>query len=277
MNPKIFLIVGFLLLGLIVGAVAAFIPAGLITDIPKFLLLILGMLFIILGFSSRYYSYLIGPLLKQRRRHTVLSDQAPYYLASTGDAIVSRRGEDFVATTYINIPIYISSSEMTDEERERFSNQISRLVSVNKDPVRFSTALRVMDKDDYLKKIKDLVGSAENDESVALAKGDPVAIERVRGRLAMWKKIQDHIGSKSSMELVTFAAVSATGSKEYETITLAQQKAKELMNGIGTILGVTPNIITGNEILKLVEPEYLIPLSTISEEITKKIEHGEVE
>ena len=29
--------------------------------------------------------------------------------------------------------------------------------------------------------------------------------------------------------------------------------------------------------LKLVEPEYLIPLSTISEEITKKIEHGEVE
>ena len=93
----------------------------------------------------------------------------------------------------------------------------------------------------------------------------------------MWKKILDHIGSKSSMELVTFVAISATGSKEYEAITIAQQKAKELMNGIGTILGVTPNIIVGAEILKLVEPEYLIPLSTISEEITKKIEHGEVE
>ncbi len=277
MNPKIFLIVGFLLLGLLVSGIAAFIPANIVTDIPKFILLIIGMGCIVVGFSCRYYSYLIGPMISQRRRKIVLSDQTAYTLASTGDAIVSKRGDDFIATTYINIPIYISSSEMTDEERERFSNQISRLVSVNKDPARYSTALRVMDKDDYLKKIKELVGLAENDESVAITKNDAAAIERARGRLSMWKKVLDHIGSKSSMELITFASISATGSKEYEAITLAQQKAKELMNGIGTILGVTPNIIVGSEILKLVEPEYLIPLSTISEEITKKIEHGEVE
>ena len=72
-----------------------------------------------------------------------------------------------MATTYINIPMYVSATEMTDEERERFSNQISRLVSVNKEAARFSAVLRVMDKDDYLKKIKELIGSAENDESVA--------------------------------------------------------------------------------------------------------------
>jgi len=277
MNPKIFLIVGFLLLGLVLAVIAAFIPFGLLTAIPKFLIFILALASVVVGFSCRYYSYLIGPLVNQRRKHIVLSDQSAYYLASTGDAIVSKRGEDFLATTYINIPMYVSATEMTDEERERFSNQISRLVSVNKDVARFSAVLRVMDKDDYLKKIKELIGSAENDESVAVAKNDEVAMGRARGKLSMWKKILDNIGSKSSMELVTFVSISATGSKEYEAITIAQQKAKELMNGIGTILGVTPNIIVGAEILKLVEPEYLIPLSTISEEITKKIEHGEVE
>jgi hypothetical protein len=277
MNPKIFLITGFMISGLVLALIAAYIPSGLITDIPKFIIFIIAMGLIVVGFSCRYYSYLIQPILKQRRKNIVLSDQVPYWLASTSDCIVSKRGEDFVATAFINIPMYVSASEMTDEERQRFSVQMSRLVSVNKDPVRFSSVLRVMDKDDYLKKIKELIGLSENEESIAVQKNDPVALERARGKLSMWKKILDHIGSKSSMELVTFATVSATGSKEYEAITISQQKAKELMNGIGTILGVTPNIIIGAEILKLVEPEYLIPLSTISEEITKKIEHGEVE
>jgi energy-coupling factor transporter transmembrane protein EcfT len=277
MNPKVILIMGFLFAGLITAAVAAYIPFDAVTAIPKFLLFILGMGFVIVGFSSRYYSYLIAPILRQRSRHIVLSDQVPYWLATTGDCIVSKRAEDFIATAYINIPLYVSSSEMADEERERFSNQISRLVGVNKEPVRFSSVLRIMDKDDYLKKIKELIGNAENEESLAMQKNDPVALERARGKLSMWKKILDHIGSKSSMELVTFASVSATGGREYEAITIVQQQAKDLMNGIGTILGVTPNIIVGSEILKLVEPEYLIPLSTISEEITKKIEHGEVE
>jgi hypothetical protein len=277
MNPKIFLIIGFLLGGVFLAGIAAYIPNGLITDLPKFILFIIAMGLIVIGFSCRYYSYLISPIMKQRKKHIILSDQVPYWLASTDDCIVSKRGEDFIATAFINIPMYVSASEMTDEERERFSNQISRLVSVNKDPVRFSSVLRIMDKDEYLTKIKGLIGSAENDESTALQKNDPLEIERARGKLSMWKKILDHIGSKSSMELVTFASISATGSKEYEAITISQQKAKELMNGIGTILGVTPNIIIGSEILKLVEPEYLIPLSTISEEITKKIEHGEVE
>ncbi len=277
MNPKVLLIMGFLLLGLVTAGVAAYIPSGALADIIKFILFILAMAFVVIGFSCRYYSYLIAPILKQRSRHIILSDQVPYWLATTGDCIVSKRNEDFIATAYINIPLYVSSSEMSDEERERFASQMSRLVGVNKEPVRFSSVLRIMDKDDYLKKIKELIGIAENDESIALQRGGPIEIERARGKLSMWKKILDTIGSKSSMELVTFAAVSATGGKEYEAITIAQQKAKELMNGVGTILGVTPNIIVGSEILKLVEPEYLIPLSTVSEEITKKIEHGEVE
>jgi hypothetical protein len=41
------------------------------------------------------------------------------------------------------------------------------------------------------------------------------------------------------------------------------------MSGIGTVLGVSPNIVVGNEILKYVEPEYLIPYSTITEQIAR--------
>jgi hypothetical protein len=166
---------------------------------------------------------------------------------------------------------------MTDEEKMRFAYQISRLVGVSEIPVRFSTELRVMDKDGYLKRIKDAIAESET-ETLRLMNQNAGAgeIARARGKLSMWKKVLDHISSNSSTELVTFAAVSALGGKEYEAITLAQQRAKEIMNGIGTILGVSPNVVVGEEILKLVEPEHLIPLSTVSEEISKRIERGEV-
>lgn len=276
-NPKIFLMIGLLTLAIVLIVSAAYIPGGVIVYPIRLILLILAMVCVTVGFASRYYSYLILPLIQQRKKHIILSDQPPYWMASTGDAIVQKHGADFVATTYISIPIYVSASEMNDEERQRFSYQVSRLIGVSKDPARYSTELRIMDKGEYLRVIKEAIGVAENEEAALQDSKNEMAKERARGKLSMWKKVLDHIGSKSSMELVTFATVSALGSKEYEAITIAQQKSKELMNGIGTILGVTPNVVIGNELLKLVEPEYLIPLSTISEEISKKIEHGEVE
>lgn len=277
MDPKIFILIGFLVIAAVLLFAAAYLPNGILTDLLKLLLLVIAMVFTVVAFASRYYSYMLIPFLQQRRRHIVLSDQPPYSLASTGDAIVIKKGMDFIATTYINIPIYVSGSEMADEERQRFSYQISRLISVSKEPARFSTELRIMDKGEYLKLIKSAIGNSENELAALEKSEDTVAKGRAQGKLSMWKKILDHISSKSSMELVTFVTVSATASKEYEAIMIAQQKARELMNGIGTILGVTPNVNVGEEMLKLVEPEYLIPLSTISEEIEMKIEHGVVE
>jgi hypothetical protein len=96
-------------------------------------------------------------------------------------------------------------------------------------------------------------------------------MEHVRGKLSMWKKMLDNVGSATSYELGTFAAVSARGVKELEAITYAQQRASELMNGIATVLGVSPNIAVGSEILKYIEPEYLIPYSTITEQITRTV------
>jgi hypothetical protein len=66
--------------------------------------------------------------------------------------------------------------------------------------------------------------------------------------------------------------VSAVGSKEYEAVSIAQQKAREIMSGIGSVFGVTPSIITGPGLLKFVEPEALIPFSTVTEQINKEVQ-----
>ena len=66
--------------------------------------------------------------------------------------------------------------------------------------------------------------------------------------------------------------LSAKGLNEFETISVAQQKAREFISGIGTIFGVPPTMITGSEILRFIEPEFQLPYSTIAESITKGIE-----
>jgi hypothetical protein len=272
MNPKLLLLIGFLALAMAFLGIGILLPQGIIFAVPKIILLILAVVCVIAAFASRYYTYLIIALIRQRKRNIILSDQSPYWISSTGESILRKAGDDFIATVYINIPLYVSASEMTDEEKLRFTGQVSRLVGLSHEPVRFSAELYLMNKDSYIQKLKDTINGIENEEAkLEEKKASPEEMEHVRGKLSMWKKMLDNVGSATSYELGTFAAVSARGVKELEAITYAQQRASELMNGIATVLGVSPNIAVGSEILKYIEPEYLIPYSTITEQITRTV------
>jgi hypothetical protein len=274
MNPKIIVLIGFIGLSLGLIAVAIALPASpQYFEIPKMLLLIAAVFADVLGFASRYYTYLLWPLLKQRKKHVIISNQSAYWLSPTGDCIVRLEGSDYIATAYINIPIYVSSSEMTDSDKLKFANQVSRLVGISKDPVRFSSELYLMNKDTYIEKLKDTINQIEDEEAALVKNNAPEnQMEHVRGKLSMWRKMLDNVSNEISFELGSFVCVSAKGGKEFEAITIVQQKAKELMNGIATILGVPPNIAVGTDILKYIEPEYLIPFTTITEQITRNIQ-----
>jgi hypothetical protein len=274
MDPKLLVLMGFMGLSLALLGIAFILPAGILFVVPKLILLILAIIADILAFSSRYYSYLILPAARQRTKHVVINDQSPYWISTTGDCIVRKQSDEYVATAYINIPLYVSASEMSDEDKLRFTNQVSRLVGISKEPVRFSTELYLMNKDIYIQKLKDTINQIENDQSKLIESGTatPGQLEHTRGKLAMWKKMLDNISTGVSLELGTFAAISARGVKEFEAITIVQQKARELMSGIAATLGIPPNVVTGNDILKYIEPEYLIPYSTITEQISRTVQ-----
>jgi len=151
--------------------------------------------------------------------------------------------------------------------------QVSRLVGLSKSPARYTTELYVMNKDSYIQKLRERINMTENEEADLQAKDAPKAeLDRVRGKLAMWRNMLDSIGTNFSFELSSYITVSAKGSKEYEASSLAQQKAKEIMSGVGSLFGVPPSIITGPDLLRFVEPEYLIPISTVTEQISKNIQ-----
>ena len=274
MDSKIFLFISLMGASLVLLIIAISLPGSdALISLAKLILLLLAIVADITAFTSRRYSYIILPLLRQRSRNVVLSNEEPYRLSSSSDSILQQNGDTFTATVYVSIPFYSSSTEMSDAEKLSFTKQVSRLVGISKDPTRFTTGLHIMNKDSYIQQLRDTINSCEGEESKLIQDSAPKGqIERVRGKLSMWRKMLEHVSATTSLELVSFASISATGGKEYEAATIAQQKARELMAGIGTTLGVSPSIVTGNDLLTFVEPEFLIPYSTVSEQISRGIQ-----
>ncbi|EQD59344.1 hypothetical protein B1B_08247, partial [mine drainage metagenome] len=121
--------------------------------------------------------------------------------------------------------------------------------------------------------LKESINLAETEEAELMQKNAPdIEMERSKGKLSMWRNILDSVASELSFEQITCAAVTAKGSTEFEAVGIAQQRAREIMAGISTSLGVSPITIVGNEILKFIEPEFQMPYSTMAEQITKSVE-----
>lgn len=272
-EEKHFVFLGFFVLSIATLVLAITLPNTTTIDALKLVLLILAIIFDVIALSSRYYTYLLLPTVRQRRKHIVLSTQNPYWLATSGECILQKDRNDYIATVYINIPLYRSATEMNDEEKLNFSRQVSILAGLSRDPVRFTSEMYVMNKDLYIQKLRDTIGSVENEEAMAMqSHATDSELERVRGKLSMWKKMLYNVSNTTSLELISFATVSAKAGREFEAINIAQQKARELIVGIGSTFGISPNIVVGDELLKFVEPEFLIPFSTVSEQLATKME-----
>ncbi len=273
MDKKLFVFLGFLGTSIGIVLIDISVPGVIIGPTIKIILLILALVFDGLAYSSRYYSYLLVPIFKQRKRSIVLSSEDPYWLSPTGDAIVHKEGETFISTVYVKIPLYRSATEMSNDEKLEFTKQISRLVSLSRDPIRFTTQVHMMNKDDYIRKLRDTLSEVENEEASLLARNAKQnEIDRVRGKASMWRHMLDSVSKGISLEMVLYASVSALGGQEFEAISGAQQRARELISGIAAVFGVTPSILTGDAVQRAVEPEFLIPYSTVSEQLSKTLQ-----
>lgn len=273
MDAKFLLFIVFLAVSFAFVLIAAQLPGNLLFIPFKIIFLLIAAVLDVMAVASRYYSYLLLPALKQRKRNIVLSSEEPYRLSPSGDSIIRKEADNsYIATTYVMIPLYRSATEMSSEEKLSFANQVSRLTTIMKSPVRFTAEMRVMNKDSYIATLHDAVSRAEGEQERLTKEGkEEKLINRARGEFTMWKNMLDAVSSAPSYELVNYATVAAEGTKEYEAVALVQQRAEELVAGIGAVFGVTPSVVNGEELLKFVEPEYIIPYSTISQQINENL------
>ena len=238
----------------------------------KIIFLAVALFIDILAMSTRFYSYLFIPLYKMKNRTIVLSNEEPFYIAPSGNVIITREGSDVYASAFVKIPIYKSATEMNEEEKIDFARLFSRIVSISKTPYKITTQMYLINKDEYIAKIRDKLNEVEQryQKSMSEKEANPSVVEREKGEVTMWHNLLESIGRIQSHALLNYVTVTATGSTEEEATALATQQADELASGIGATLGITTTMMTGEEILLVTQADYTIPFSTVSEEIRQK-------
>ncbi len=243
-----------------------------ISPVIKLILLLLGLFFDVIAFSVRFYSYIMVPIMKNKKGIVELSTDEPFIFAPSNNAILVRDGNSVFASAFIKIPIYKSATEMLDQEKENFAKLFGNLVTLSKNPIRLTSQLYMINKDDYVNRIRDRLNASEELYRKLEENKDSkrTELERVRGELTMWHNMYDNIIRTQSYSLISYAIVSAEGGTNEEAANLVLQYADEVVAGVGAIFGVKPSIASGGEILLMMEPDYTIPLSVITEQIKQK-------
>lgn len=228
---------------------------------------IITLMLSVFAFSIKDYFFMLGPLLRMKHMSMVIDSNEPFYMATNGNAIMVRRDNDIFATAFIKIPIYSSATEMSDEEKYNFSLLFARLISISKSPIRISSQLHSINKDDYISRIGAKLNECEVRYNTIQgdANADPKSLERVKGEVTMWRNLLDNVSRSNSQQLEVYATVTALGNSEEEASNLVAIKADEIAAGISATLGISATVITGNEILVFIEPDYMIPPATIGE------------
>jgi hypothetical protein len=242
------------------------------SDAIKFVLVIVALAFDVLAFSTKYYFQFFVPFLGMKGRTVVLKDGEAFTMAPSGNAIVVRNGQDTYASAIVRIPSYRSATEMNPAEKTDFAKMFGRVLSLARSPVKFAAQLYVINKDEYIANIKNKLDEAEERyQSTIMNKGLPKAeSERVRGEVTMWHNLFDSVNKTRSLSLEAYAMVTSPGNTEEEAVNLALQQADEIATGISAIFGIAAGLVEGKELLKFLEPDYLIPAVTISEQMREK-------
>ncbi|MEM0074479.1 MAG: hypothetical protein QW091_01990 [Candidatus Micrarchaeaceae archaeon] len=240
----------------------------------KIIFAIIALAIDVMAFSTKYYTYLFIPLLHAKNKTVVLSPDPAFRISPNGNAIIVRSEGLFYVSAFVKIPFYKSATEMTEDERTDFARSFSKMLTISKEPVKFTTLLYVINKDEYINEIRQKLDLAEAAYASLNAQANPAQttpqLERAKGEVTMWRNLLDSISRVRSNALGSYAMVTATGATEEEATTIAMQKADELAAGISATLGVSAYIMESKEFIAMIEPEEMIPFATISEQMQEK-------
>lgn len=271
--PKTELMIFFIMIGIAFGltVITDFSSNTLLNS----LLAIIALIIALLALLSKNYSYLLNAILKRKGAKLTINATEPFFLSPSGTTLIRREGEKVYASAYIKIPVYKSATDMGKDEKTELSRLFGRILTLSKIPMKLSAQLYVINKDEYITKIRNMLNEAEEKYRSLQGLGSAAprtTIDRARGEVTMWRNLLDNVSKSQSQSLVLYAMVSALGSTDEEASNIAYQRAMELSGGVSALLGVNASLVTGQEILKFVEPDYMIPVETVNERIKQKVQ-----
>jgi hypothetical protein len=207
------------------------------------------------------YGYWIVPFITKKVRVIEVIDEPPE-IAPGQDALIKKIGGKYYASQFLLVKIYESVTEKSEEDKEVFMDLWERAASGLKFVTKFTVSSIIKDLTKYKESIDARKAAAQLNLASERDKPTPdqILIEKYEREITMW----DNMVSKLSIgdkPISNFAYIMTTGSGSTPEMALvvAKAQANDIRSTISTTLGVEVTLLTGDDMKKCFDWEYIIP------------------
>ena len=207
------------------------------------------------------YGYLIIPFLTQRS-HIVQIFEGGYEIPPAQDVIIKNVGGRYYASAFLGIKIYETTTDKSPEENMVYSEYFERAISSVKFPVKFAMMVYVIDISHHRRELETKYAEAQLKLSREREKPEPdvLKLDRYEKEVAMYEaQLNRLIAGFKPMGAIIYAMTTASGITKEAAVAEVKIQASQLRSTLANALNVEIVNLTGDEMLKCFEWEYMVP------------------
>jgi hypothetical protein len=207
------------------------------------------------------YGYWIVPFLTKRVRVIDVIEE-PYEMSTTQDAIVKKVGNTYYASMFVHVKVYESTTEKSEEQKIAFMDLWERALSGLKFVTKFCISSYTKD----LTRYRSTIESRKADAQLRLAneRGKPEPkeseLDKIEREIAMWDNMLSKISAgENPITQVTYVMASGQGPTPEMALADVKNHANEIKSTISTTLNAEVAILSGDDMKRCFEWEYMLP------------------
>jgi len=245
------------------------ILAALVLTLPvesifKMVAVVISALCAALSFALWKYGYLLVPYFTTRANIIEVHDGG-YEINPAQDAIVKKIGDEFFASVFVQIKMFRSTTERTEEENVIYVDSFERAVSQIKYPVKVGMVLFAKEISKYREDIETKKYEAQLRLQRLRESNEPdvIAIDRLEKEAAMWESQITRIATgERPMGMISYLMVTGNGVTRDAAVAVAKNRAAEVKTLFANALNVDVDYLYGDDMKKCFEMEFLLPPTT---------------
>ena len=217
------------------------------------------------------YDYIMVPLITQKTKTIMLSDLGTYELPPAQDVIVKQVGNNYYASSFLNIEIFKSPTEEPREETMKYNEFFERAVSSLRHVTKIAYLIQV---EDITKKRQEIEAKrAEVQSKLARERQKPLdkegkqrmIIDDCEKEFEIWDRQLTKISKgRKPMGILAYAMATTAGVSKDAAISNVRAYIEEVKIAIANSLNVDVKVLSGDEMLKCFEWEVFFP-TTVQE------------
>ena len=244
------------------GTFLTLMSGGSIVSIVGGALSAFGAIFAILLVK---YGYIILPLITKQLNLSVTVDGS-YELPPSEDVIIKRSGSQYLASTFLILKIYESSTEKSLEQNVIYNEYFERAISNMNYVTKISYMVYVEDISKKRKSLETKKAEIQLRLAREREKPDPdvLKVDRYeKESVVLDHEINKLVKGEKPMGVLAYCMTSARGISKEAAIAKVKSQARELKTLLANSLNVEVKQLKADEMLKCFEWERFFPTSSL--------------